>query len=150
MREELEQRFVKAFPNLYADVGGNEQETCMHYGIGVGDGWFDLLWECSAKIEAEILRMPVAERHNFKAAQVKEKFGGLRFYMTSHGNPAIDDAISEAERKSYRTCEHCGLPGEERDGGWVKVLCDSCHEKNEQNRAQRRAAEQLLYKPKEQ
>ena len=130
MQEELEQKFAKAFPNLYADLGGDERETCMHYGISVGDGWYDLLWEASNKIEAEILRMPEEERKNFKAAQIKEKFGGLRFYMEGGENDVIDNAILEAEKLSYITCEKCGKPGIPRRDRWIKTLCNDCHEKS--------------------
>lgn len=56
--------------------------------------------------------------------QAKEKFGGLRFYIGS-GNEAIWARISQAEKESYKTCEVCGEPGEERNPfGWVKTLCD--------------------------
>jgi predicted HicB family RNase H-like nuclease len=62
-----------------------------------------------------------------RAAQVKEKFGGLRFYMTS-GTDEIYNLISEAEAKSRETCEECGKPGEERSMPWIRTLCDSCYE----------------------
>lgn len=58
-----------------------------------------------------------------KAAQVKEKFGTLSFYMTT-GTDEIYDLIAEAEKKSAVTCEVCGEPGELRRGGWLKTLCD--------------------------
>ena len=56
-------------------------------------------------------------------SQIKEKFGGLRFYIGS-GNNAIFDAIDRAEHKSYHICEECGEPGDLRGGGWLKTLCD--------------------------
>lgn len=58
-------------------------------------------------------------------AQVKEKFGGLRFYIGS-GDSKIWDRIQEAENESYRTCEDCGDLGKPRRGGWIKTLCDKC------------------------
>jgi hypothetical protein len=63
-----------------------------------------------------------------RASQIKEKFGGLRFYMT-HATDKMYDLINEAERKSYTTCEVCGAPGEERGGGWIRTLCDECNKK---------------------
>jgi len=56
-------------------------------------------------------------------AQVKEKFGGLRFYIGS-GNDAIWERIQKAENDSYTICEKCGNPGKLREGGWLKTLCD--------------------------
>ena len=62
-----------------------------------------------------------------RASQVKEKFGTLRFYMSSHLD-GMDELIDEAERKSEVTCENCGKSGESRgDLGWVLTLCDGCH-----------------------
>lgn len=55
--------------------------------------------------------------------QVKEKFGGLRFYIGS-GSNEIFDRIAQAENDSNRTCEVCGAPGVSRRGGWIRTLCD--------------------------
>lgn len=63
------------------------------------------------------------------ASQIKEKFGGLRFYLTS-GTEEMYKICSEAESKSYKTCEQCGNPGKVRDGGWILTLCDSCHSRD--------------------
>lgn len=57
------------------------------------------------------------------ATQVKEKFGGLRFYING-GDDEIDAAITFAEMLSERTCEVCGAPGKQRGGGWISTRCD--------------------------
>jgi len=59
------------------------------------------------------------------ASQVKEKFGTLRFYMTS-GTEEMYNLIHEAEEKSGTICEDCGKPGKIRHGGWIRTLCDEC------------------------
>jgi hypothetical protein len=56
--------------------------------------------------------------------QIKEKFGGLRFYIGC-GNDEIWERIDKAEMESRRTCEECGEPGAPRSGGWIKTLCDA-------------------------
>lgn len=66
-----------------------------------------------------------------RAAQIKEKFGTLRFYMT-HYTDKIDEIIKEAEKKSRITCEYCGKPGELRDDGWLFTLCDECEKEREE------------------
>lgn len=58
-----------------------------------------------------------------RASQVKEKYGTLRFYMSS-ANDKMYDMIEDAESKSAVTCEECGQPGELRGGGWLRTLCD--------------------------
>jgi hypothetical protein len=55
---------------------------------------------------------------------VKEKFGGLRFYMSME-TEEMSLAIQEAEAQSAAACEACGLPGKRRGRGWVKTLCDT-------------------------
>lgn len=57
------------------------------------------------------------------AIQVKEKFGGLRFYF-SGGDDYIDGIVDMAESMSYRTCEKCGAPGTATEGGWIQTLCE--------------------------
>lgn len=64
---------------------------------------------------------------NGEVHQVKEKFGGLRFYI-GEGTKAVFDRIDEAESESYRTCETCGRPGKLRGSGWVFTACDKCAE----------------------
>lgn len=57
------------------------------------------------------------------AAQVKEKFGGLRFYVHA-ATPKHFDYITFAESMSYHTCEVCGSPGKTYTDGWHVTLCD--------------------------
>jgi len=56
-------------------------------------------------------------------SQVKEKFGGLRFYVYG----ATDEQygmIRLAEAMSYKVCEVCGSRGKpNRDGGWISTRC---------------------------
>lgn len=56
--------------------------------------------------------------------EVKEKFGGLRFYI-NEGSNQIFARINIAEKESYTICEKTGKPGELRtDIGWCTTLCD--------------------------
>ena len=75
---------------------------------------------------------------NRRISQIKEKFGGLRYYV-SLGD--VDDRtreaawalIADAEAESLRICEECGAPGtvgpvRTTGFGWVLTLCDPCRE----------------------
>lgn len=55
--------------------------------------------------------------------QIKEKFGGLRFYF-SGGPDSFHQKVDNAEEKSYQICQKCGKPGRPRYGGWIATLCD--------------------------
>jgi hypothetical protein len=72
--------------------------------------------EAKAKLDEETLKVPVA-------VQVKEKFGGLRFYVQAATKEHYN-YISFAESMSYRTCEQCGAPGKTYTDGWHMTLCD--------------------------
>lgn len=72
--------------------------------------------ESKAKMEEEAAKVSVA-------VQVKEKFGGLRFYVHGASNKHWD-YISFAESMSYRTCEQCGAVGKTYTDGWHRTLCD--------------------------
>lgn len=121
MREELDEKLKARFP-FYTGA-------LIRYGFP-GDGWFQLLWDLSEKIEKCLEDQPLA---GFEVVQVKEKFGTLRYY-TSHYRKDIHDCIREAESASARTCEECGEPGKIREGGWIRTLCDNCHEEREEER----------------
>lgn len=80
-----------------------------------GDGWVPLL--DSLIVDLKALGWD-GELH-----QVKEKFGGLRFYIGA-GSKEVHDRITKAKNDSFDTCEVCGKPGALREGGWIKTLCD--------------------------
>lgn len=57
-----------------------------------------------------------------EAVQIKEKFGGLRFYVDG-GDAVTEGMITIAECMSAVTCEECGSPGILGGRGWLKTLC---------------------------
>lgn len=124
MKKELDDKLVQEFPNLYADRNASMQVTCMCWGFP-GDGWFDLIYDLSKKLEFMILLLPEEQRKEMKASQVKEKFGGLRFYMTLY-NPEFEALIREAAQKSFHICEECGKPGQLIRAGWLYTACVDC------------------------
>jgi hypothetical protein len=70
------------------------------------------------------------DRYQVEASQVKEKYGGLRFYV-DRSNETVDGMISLAEALSEKICDECGGPGRPNDMGWISTLCDSCRNKRE-------------------
>jgi hypothetical protein len=96
-----------------------------YFDFSPGPGWYDAIDELCTKIETYCAE---AGRDLPIVGQVKEKFGGLRFYVSS-ADDTIYEFISEAERTCDCTCENCGAPGTLRQSGWWKVLCDPCDAK---------------------
>lgn len=71
--------------------------------------------------------------------QIKEKFGGLRFYYDG-GDEHISGMVTMAEVWAGRSCEQCGEKGERRSGGWIRTLCDK-HEAQRQYEMKQRELE---------
>ena len=58
--------------------------------------------------------------------QIKEKFGGLRFYTNGHDD-LVGGMIWLAEHMSYNICEHCGsTKNVSQTKGWITTLCEDC------------------------
>lgn len=112
-----EREIMQQFPLLYRHK--------LRYGFECGDGWATLIKQLSAQLEPLIAELPAVDQRDTYAAHVKQKFGGLRFYMTTPSY-AMYQAIAEAEAVSLRTCEACGAPGKlnQRDS-WLYVSCES-------------------------
>ena len=138
MKDELDTLLVQKYPKIFRDRHKSMQETCMCWGFAHGDGWFEIIDAACADIQnhvdwkrrqhPEMTDEEFDAEHQVIAAQVKEKFGGLRFYV-DNCDDYVRGVIAMAESMSYRTCESCGDSGHRRSGGWVRTLCDKCQEK---------------------
>lgn len=113
MNRTLEDRLKVAFPKLY-----RESAYCECH-----DGWFPLIWRLSAHLEELIAQMPEPEQEAYFAMQVKEKWGQLRFYLSTETDEMFQ-AIEAALRESEQICELCGASGTVLcDGGWFMTRC---------------------------
>jgi hypothetical protein len=118
-----------AYPKMFADRYG---------GFAVGAGWWPILEALCANIQSHIdWRNRESETvPQVVVEQIKEKFGGLRFYYRG-GDEQIHGMVRMAEAWADRSCEECGAPGERRNGGWIRTLCDQ-HEAEHQERLRTR------------
>ncbi len=117
----MEQRFPKMFETPYG-------------GFCCGEGWWPILEKLCSNIQSHIdwknKQSEIVPQ--VTVAQIKEKFGGLRFYYDG-GDDHINGMVRMAEAWADASCEECGSPGKRRDGGWIKTLCDH-HEAERQQR----------------
>lgn len=152
MKEELDSYLCKTYPKLFVNRDLPMTETAMCWGFSCGDGWFNIINQLCANIQHvidwSIQRNESALKWNAEnpddlrdvpkivqqvtVDQVKEKFGGLRFYY-SGGDDKISGMVSMAESMASVTCEECGNAGEGRYGSWLRTLCDK-HEEEYQER----------------
>lgn len=94
--------------------------------VDVGDGWIDLIY--TLHLQLEYLDP------TYSLNQIKEKFGGLRFYFS--GNQGVFAAMQvfahKAENQSYKICESCGTTENvsiRKIQGWSSTYCDGCDER---------------------
>jgi hypothetical protein len=121
MSPELERRLIDRWPKRF-DTDGDVQRTLMPFGFQVRDGWFHLIWSLCEDLEPLVAGYERETGRSFEVLQVKEKFGGLRFYANEGGDP-IWQRIERAEMDSLKICEVCGRLAQQNDM-WTQTLCD--------------------------
>jgi len=124
--EAFEKRMVETYPKMFAEPYG---------GFAVGSGWWPILESLCGQIQHHLdwknKKSEVVAQ--VTVAQIKEKFGGLRFYYDG-GDEYISGLVSMAESWAACSCETCGAPGERREGGWIKTLCNYHEAERQQKR----------------
>lgn len=127
MTKELQDKLYSKYPDLFKQKDLPSTQSCMCWGIAVGDGWYNLI--------EELCRELTKLGGGVEAAQVKEKFGGLRFYLEfgEHTSQLVIDEAhrleNEYEAKSYTICETCGQPGKVSQTRWIQTICPTCSKK---------------------
>ena len=175
MNKELQANLYEKYPAIFRQKDLSMKETCMCWGLGCGDGWYNIIDTLCAHLQyfvdepnnqvrmftkllneaqkkegskEEIKRyqgyIEVESKFiipQLEAAQVKEKYGTLRFYLSSYPSndkvgAKVREAISFAESMSVCTCELCGMPGDlsAEQGRWLTVRCDVCRVIERENR----------------
>lgn len=136
--EEFAKRMEERFPKMLSG---------QYSGFAVGPGWWPILESLFNQIQHYVdWRQEQKEKYgrgdgcpDVIVEQIKEKFGGLRFYYQG-GDATIDGMVRMAESWAGASCEKCGAPGERRSGGWIRTLCDE-HEAEHQAKMKERFEE---------
>jgi hypothetical protein len=128
--EAFVKRLEETYPKMFAGRYG---------GVAVGTGWWPIIESLCANIQSHIdWRVKQGQDiSQVEVEQIKEKFGGLRFYY-SGGDDEISGMVRMAEAWAGVACEECGAFGERRSGGWIRTLCDH-HEVERQQRIEEQA-----------
>ena len=134
MKEELDRKLCEDFPYIFRDRNAPMSKTCMCFGFP-SDGWYKPIREICEMMEKIRQRTGIV----YVADQVKEKFGGLRFYFHDdrrllqispfrrkqwHG--FMSRFVTKQELLCESICEGCGNPAKPSNGPWIKVLCEEC------------------------
>ena len=105
MKAELQRKIFEKYPKIFGDRTKPMTETCMCWGLEVGDGWYNLIdilcealtytYTTSVEVDeedgkrlgiepstigGETVYYFTVQPPQVKASQVKEKYGTLRFY----------------------------------------------------------------------
>ncbi|MCA1542015.1 hypothetical protein I6F18_18815 [Bradyrhizobium sp. NBAIM32] len=113
-------KLVESYPDLFHPAG---DPLAAEGWPAVDDGWRELLERACARIRKAVS----ADGGSFRATQIKEKYGSLRFYWSGRLSPEaralVEEAIDLAEARSATTCEICGEQGRLHGGGWLAARC---------------------------
>jgi len=90
--------------------GGNEPESERNYRIT-----YSIIEQHHYEMEESVNKVPIAR-------QVKEKYGGLRFYVDNATEEQYK-LIDFVEGLSLSTCEVCGKMGKREGFGWITTRC---------------------------
>lgn len=140
-------RMEETYPKMFSEPYG---------GFAINEGWWPIIESLCKQIQSHIdwtnerhAALKKENQYNLKiprkvkqvvVGQIKEKFGGLRFYYDG-GDDQIYGMVRMAESWAAKTCEKCGSPGQSRTGGWIRTLCDK-HEKEHQEEILKRKFEE--------
>ena len=139
MKSELQEKLYSKYPKVFRNRHLSPQETCMCWGIECGDGWF---WLIDSMLE--YLTYYTEKGYDIIADQVKEKFGGLRFYYSIRisdkcsdndtikkiSSDRICEIVDYCLALSLKICEQCGSNENvlQTNSNWIETLCDKCKE----------------------
>ena len=133
MKAELENKLMEKYPAIFQQKDLPMTQTCMCWGIECGDGWYGIIdYLCKMIMMCEEDKIDTPEEKEgmvCQATQVKEKYGGLRFYVCG-ANDEQWKYIEAVELMSYGVCENCGTTIDvHQTKGWISSLCPKCMRK---------------------
>lgn len=129
--EEFQKHMEEKFPKMFNGRYG---------GFAVGKGWWPIIRKLCSSIQYHIdwkqstrelllkdnpRNIEIPEKvDQVVVVQIKEKFGGLRFYYNG-GDERVNGMVTMAEAWASMSCEECGAVGHSRSKrGWSRTLCD--------------------------
>jgi hypothetical protein len=112
----------------YSPKSSNGEDILTQYdiatpklGFGIPQGW--------TYIVKTLVRDLIALGWDKDLVQVKQKFGGLRFYI-GKSNETLDNVIQQAESACSSACYQCGEFAKETASVFDDKYCESCQVRN--------------------
>lgn len=130
------EELIAKYPKIFKDYEGNPYRCNWS---GVPSGWLPIIDDLCGAIQDYIDYTSSWDKASEKMVhptqvtcdQMKEKFGGLRFYE-SGGDSYVQGMIMMAEHLADNTCEECGSREEvgSTNKGWITTICRNCVTEN--------------------
>jgi hypothetical protein len=123
------EELIEKYPKIFQDYNGNPARVNW---LGLPKGWVSIVDKLCGCIQSYIdyttryTKDGPVKPEQVTCTQMKEKFGGLRFYTNGHDDN-VEGMIRMAEHLCDNACETCG--SEEDLGvtsGWISVMCRTC------------------------
>lgn len=121
--------WLDAYDNAYLYIIGpcGDEEREQFRGIvpfDTPDGWRPMLEEMCEEVD-QALKVAGWKSEDYHIAQIKEKWGGLRWY--DEGGPdSLRDIIRKYEQKAMTTCCNCGKEATCYSTGYILPYCWEC------------------------
>jgi len=135
----------KAYKPLVDRVPDERLDQIFIYTLSCGLGWKEIVFNLADELDAIWDGFEGRKgKENWGILQVKEKFGGLRFYAGYVEGYSEDvatrrklsaDAINKAMAVAAKTCERCGKPGKLVGTSYIATVCPECEERWKQRTA---------------
>jgi len=148
IKEITTEEIIEKYPKIFQDYEGNPGQVNWY---GVPDGWLHVIdWLCGAIQDyIDNVTIPKPNQNYVEGSkydkdditthkslyghptqvtcdQMKEKFGGLRFYETG-GDERVYGMIKMAEYICSQTCMSCSsMINTKTTQGWISVYCEEC------------------------
>ncbi len=127
-----QKELIDKYPKIFVPYEGNPYDVNWY----IPNGWIQLVDDLCGAIQNHVDHWKMWDKDGVHTCpqvtcvQVKEKFGGLRFY-TRGGNEKTEGMIDMAEYMSFRMCINCSTRENiVNTEGWISYKCKSCAEKD--------------------
>lgn len=128
--KEENKRLIERFPflmphNRWTDEIPEDFDYSYTELDAMPDGWRKAFGEqMCEEIREELVRVDYLEK--YRIAQIKEKYGFLRWYDFGGTEKMNREIIPKYAHLSERTCIMCGAPATKIATGWISPYCDAC------------------------
>lgn len=124
-----QEQLLQKYPKIFKPYQGNPRGVNWS---GLPDGWLPIVDKLCGSIQDYVdntydwIDGEKEPKGQVRCTQMKEKFGGLRFY-TDSSDDVVEGMIKMAEFLCENTCQECSSEEEiGRTKGWIYTICKTC------------------------